>query len=276
MSAENHNTIAFFGATGGCSLAALARTLLSDSPTYQCRALARTPDKLTKMLGDHGVPESTIHARLTIVAGDARNADAVRETLTISAPQPRMVEKVLSGLGNATPIWRFHPYPFNLADPTICREAMRTILSAIYAIQQNQRQRAMQMDVPFITSISTTGISDHSRDVPIGFWLFYHWLLHVPHVDKRLMESQLARADNVEFAIVRASFMQNGPAKPIDEIRVGWEMPNGVEEKGQKAPGPAVGYFIQRESVGLWLFERMLKDPEAAKAWGGRCVTITE
>ncbi|KAG0356359.1 hypothetical protein BG005_004692, partial [Podila minutissima] len=59
--------IAFFGATGGCTNAALVHTLNAG---IHVRALARTPSKLTEMLLAQGISQTILDTQLTIVKGD--------------------------------------------------------------------------------------------------------------------------------------------------------------------------------------------------------------
>lgn len=258
-------TIAFFGATGGCTLAALTRTLQSQSPQYDVNALARTPQKLTDLLTQRGIPQATLESRLTIIQGDAKDASAVTKALTASTG--RLVDTIVSGVGG-TPAFRFHLFPFTLTDPNICADVTRTILDSVADLQKRQGS----MERPHFIYISTTGISRRARDVPILFVPLYHWLLAVPHADKRIMESLMAeKQDVVEPTAVRPSFLLDGEAAGLEQVREGWENLPNIEGN---APGPAIGYTIARETVGKWIWERLLTD-YAKGTWGGRMVSIT-
>jgi hypothetical protein len=106
---------------------------------------------------------------------------------------------------------------------------------------------------PIITAVSTTGISSE-RDIPLPMIPLYHWMLPVPHADKKAMEQTIeqAAARNLirGFVIVRASLLTNGKQQGLGKVRVGWE-----DEQG---PGPAIGYSISREDVGAFIFEKVI------------------
>lgn len=81
--------LAFFGATGGCAGTSLVAALNAG---YQCTALARTASKLeTKLIG-WGVSESIIRSNLTIVPGDIRDLDAVKQVV-------KAADIIVSGIG---------------------------------------------------------------------------------------------------------------------------------------------------------------------------------
>ena len=105
--------IAFFGATGGCCAAALARSLKAGYTCLACTILprkskriicllttstvARTPSKLTSQLLSKGVSQSTITAHLHITEGDVRDIKAVEAALTLDG---QIASIILSGIGN--------------------------------------------------------------------------------------------------------------------------------------------------------------------------------
>ena len=271
---------AFFGATGGCALAALTRTLKSSSP-YHVNALARTPSKLTNLLLEKGVSQSLIDQRLTIIAGDVKNADSVRSTLTVSDSgngELRIVDGIISGIGS-TPVLRWHIKPFTIADPNICKSAIDMILSSLSVLQDTEKDTQKGPQRPLLAVVSTTGVSTRSRDVPLLFYGLYHWLLAVPHEDKREMESTLV-ASGQRMVTVRPSLLMDGEAKDTSRIRVGWELPPEWDARSQQTgaiPGPAVGYTITRESVGNWIFVNLIEGAESSrKQWEGRMVSLTE
>ncbi|KAG0327086.1 hypothetical protein BG000_001097, partial [Podila horticola] len=70
--------IAFLGATGGCTNAALVHTLNAG---IHVRALVRTPSKLTDMLLTQGIAQTTLDSQLTIVNGDIASILAIKSVL---------------------------------------------------------------------------------------------------------------------------------------------------------------------------------------------------
>lgn len=91
-------TIAFLGATGDTAGFCLATCLNSSNPTYDCRALARTPQKLLKSLLAKGVSQQTLDQRLTIVQGDVKDVEVMKKTLTID-DSGKVVDKIVCGIG---------------------------------------------------------------------------------------------------------------------------------------------------------------------------------
>jgi len=139
---------------------------------------------------------------------------------------------------------------------------MAVLLSALSELKPAKK--------PFLTVISTTGISQGPRDVPILFAPLYYWMLHVPHIDKRLMEQLLrdeAQKSGNEpafesYVVVRASLLTDGERQGLSSIRVGTEAE------------PAVGYTVSRNDVGPWVYEELLKIGIPAK-WKNSFVTVT-
>lgn len=110
--------------------------------------------------------------------------------------------------------------------------------------------------------LSGTGISDAGRDIPLAMVPFYHWMLPIPHHDKKMMERVLIEEMKVEeektsaiegFIAVRPSFLTTGQPVGVAGIRVGVEKNNQVDKA-------AIGYTISRDDVGGWIFEVLLKN----------------
>lgn len=291
-SSTNAATIAFFGATGGCTLATLTNTLLSTKP-YRCIALARTPQKLTSLLrAQAGITAEILDERLTIIPGDARDKEAVKRVLTSTATSQRgtqggrndgasdgsagMVDMIVSGLG-AAPKFQWSLWqPVTLDNPTICQDAARTLVEALEDLQGGGglTKGMPSKKKPLLTFISTTGISSGPEDVPLGLrWLYRH-LLFVPHEDKKAMEAiyqgegAVERGQGKVFGSVvgvRASLLAGtGNAKDVKQtgsVRVGREKE------------PAVGYWIKRADVGRWMFTEVIE--KGGKGWEGEMVTVT-
>ncbi|KAI7278220.1 hypothetical protein KC345_g6104 [Hortaea werneckii] len=258
------STLAFFGATGDCAGYCLAQALNAG---YDCRALARTPAKLTASLKSKNVSSETLDKRLTIIQGDVKDVSAVKETLSLAADQPgNVVDKIISGIGGAPAFqWSFRQ-PFTLGDPTICQDAGKTILIALGELESSKEERKK----PILINVSTTGIPSPGcpRDVPLLFVPLYHWILAVPHEDKEALQENLAAHMKSQSAVlegfvnVKASLLLDGEAKGLQAVR------DGVETQ------PAVGYTIRRADVGGWMFERLVKG-EPKGEWMNRGVCIT-
>ncbi|OOF91937.1 hypothetical protein ASPCADRAFT_133989 [Aspergillus carbonarius ITEM 5010] len=170
-------TLAFFGATGGSVLACLISSLKAD---YKCNALVRTPTKLLTLLSTHNIPPSLIQSNLTIIPGPATSLPAVTQTLLLpDTTIPTSVDLIITGIGGSL-IFNFpNPFP-TLDNPTVCADTMRTILAAARTLPSK----------PKLVVITGTGIHYTTRDVPVLMVPVYHWLLGVPHADKRVMEGR--------------------------------------------------------------------------------------
>lgn len=231
-------TIAFFGATGGCGLACLQLCLDAG---YNCVALCRTPSKLSHLISPN----------LTIIEGDIKDLSSVTKTLT----SPRLADIVIFSVG-AMPVFKPNPLRPTLTDPSICQDGMASVLQCanqVYGEVDGAKTG------PLIVAVSTTGISDQGRDIPLAVIPLYHWMLPVPHHDKKAMENAL-KGSGRKFVIVRPSLLTNGEALGVQRIREGIE--------GEKF---AIGYTISRKDVGNWIFERCIKGQEL----DGKAVGIT-
>ena len=135
---------------------------------------------------------------------------------------------------------------------------MRTTLQALRELNFEKK--------PFLAVISTTGISEGPEDVPFWNRFLYHQLLAMPHADKKVVDQLVIEAAEEGgiidgYTLPRPSWLTDKPSIGMDKIRVG-----SVEQ-------PAVGYTINRDDVGLWIFEELLKaDPSK---WKGKWPTIT-
>ena len=213
--------------------------------------MARTPSKLTSLLVAKGISESIITSCLTIIQGDGRDPTAVRQTLL--GEDGSVTDLIISGIGMVMSGWSFQTL-----DTKICNDATTNILGVLRDLKSAKK--------PLMVAISTTGISNGPRDVPLLFTALYHGLLAAPHKDKRLMEKAISDAqgkgDAIRGAIItRASLLTNGPAKGKGAVRV------GTEDK------PAVGYTISREDVGLWLFDEIVSGER--DKWVGQKISLT-
>ncbi|KAI4719165.1 hypothetical protein E4T48_04690 [Aureobasidium sp. EXF-10727] len=248
-------TIAFLGATGGCAGTCLIAALDNG---YTCRALVRTPSKLSTSLTDQKLPQSSL-ANLTIIQGNAKDITSIKDLLRTSTGG--IVDTIVFGVG-AAPKLRLHVMPITLDDPELCRTAMATLLSALNELNATTKPRLLV--------VSTTGITRGPRDVPVLYVPLYHWLLHTPHIDKRIMEQLVWEQKDKpdvervigEFAIVRPTLLMDGNGVGVQNVRYGLES------------NPALGWTIDRKDVGDWLFEKGVK-PLQLGEFGDQAVSLT-
>ena len=111
-------------------------------------------------------------------------------------------------------------------------------------------------------------------------WLFYGWLLNAPIEDKRLAHDALLTASVkggkgvsgksqdplVRFVSVRPSHLNDGPGKGMASIRAGCKVKGGKSE--------VMGYSIDKDDVGCWMFEEFLSGEVRGK-WVNECVVVT-
>jgi len=212
--------------------------------------VARTPSKLTELLLSKGVSHDTLSTYLRITKGDIKDITTVKDVLMLDNT---VVDMIVSGIGML--------FGFGM-DTTICETAARSIVTALDELKPR--------NPPFLTVISTTGISNGPRDIPFLVQPLYRVVLGIPHKDKKIMEEVIVEAamrGDTEgkvirgYTIVRASLLNI--KAPSDERKIR----SGTEKE------PAVGYFISRNDVGKWIFEEVLR--EEGRKWGGEAVSIT-
>ena len=236
-------TLAFFGATGGCTLEAITRALKAG---YECNALARTPSKLTDLLAKNGVSEDIINTKLHIVKGDVRNAGTVKENLILNG---RLVDIILSGVGGTT----FAEISTKGLD--ICQITIKNVLASLKELKAEVKVTKK----PLLVSISSTGMTEgqEARDLPYAWYPIYHVMLAIPHTDKKEMEKILTEhmaqpeMDRVisGYVLPRPAWLTNGPALGSGPKGLRY----GLEDK------PAVGYTVSRADVGQFLFEYLIE-----------------
>jgi nucleoside-diphosphate-sugar epimerase len=247
-SSSTTKTVLFLGATGGCGLSALRRSLHAG---YACTALCRTPSKMTAIF-----PQQS-HPNLTIVEGNAHDEAAVGPALLVGSEANRMVDFVVTSIGAA-----FSLKKMGMEDAAVCEKGMKVLLAAIAA----HRKHGVG-GMPRIVAVSSTGVSKFCRDIPLAVVPVYRTIIKAPHKDKRAMEDVLA-ASNEAWIIIRPSLLVDGEESSKKAIRVGIEHPvDGVEVK-------AIGFKISREDVGRWIFDEILaKDGETK--YVGKIASIT-
>ncbi|KAF9878067.1 hypothetical protein CkaCkLH20_04643 [Colletotrichum karsti] len=249
---SNIRTIAFFGASGGCGLAALKHSLAAG---YVCVALCRNPAKMTDAL-----PEAQ-NPNLVVKQGNAHNVDDVAACLVNPTDPDRLVDAVCFSIGSPLNLCKM-----TVEDPDVCKNGIAAVLGALERLRAKGVGVGVEGKPARVVAISTTGISENQRDVPVLQVPMYHVLLKAPHADKKVMEERLAGSGE-EWTFVRPAFLSDG-ADPAKRVRVGVEDPGtGVVES------KAVGYGISREDVGRWIFENLLRD--GGRQYVRKAVSIT-
>ncbi|KAF1809565.1 hypothetical protein P152DRAFT_370274, partial [Eremomyces bilateralis CBS 781.70] len=259
--------LAIFGATGGCANGTLALALKEG---YICTALVRNPTKLNTILFEnHQIDAATYIASgaLTVVEGSISKQEDILSTIRNGNSPP--ADHIVFGLGGAPSLQWSIITPVTMHHPTICEDATKAILAAIATVRGTTPSYR-----PVLSWISTTGTSSR-RDVPMLIYHLYHWMLQVPHADKRKMEALIfdnqpteGKGHAYEFVIIRPTLLTDGNYKGLDKVNVGWENPD------QTGDGPAMGYSISRKDVGQWIFETIVKDGKKGQ-YNNKCVTLT-
>jgi hypothetical protein len=271
-------SVAFFGATGGSTAPCLASCIKAG---YTCTArscplailenhvpanrsiqiVVRNASKLTELLEtSQSVSSDLISRHLTIIVGNVKDSASVTQTLFPANLNPsnptdgnKSVDLIVSGIG-CYPVWRrWYSFP-EQEDPTLCQDAISTILNAL-----NSRPPLVK---PGLVVVSGTGISKYGRDIPLLMVPLYSFL-HTAHQDKKVMENLVIKAVTEDpapigsFAVVRPSLLTAGPALGMNKIR--WDVEDGkVAEK-------AIGYTISRADVGGFVFEKVVGPFESGK-----------
>ncbi|KAF2822392.1 hypothetical protein CC86DRAFT_410004 [Ophiobolus disseminans] len=271
-------TVAFFGATGGSACACLALALKAG---HHCTALVRTPSKLDNLLTtQYNVSRSSINELLTIYQGDAKDHVDVSSSLINPSSPSHFVDIIYTSIGTY-PIFQAsigRPFPLPAKDATICEDGMAAQFAAIDRLSiRSHISTTVNGKKPLIVVISSTASGDVWKALPWS-WItapLYIWLLGAPHDDKLAME-KLLHADRGahvrDFVVVRPAILTDGPVRGVGKVRVGWEW--GLErERKRAAPGPVAGWSIGRNDLGLWLYEKVVK--EGGGEWEGKCVSLS-
>ncbi|KAL4793850.1 hypothetical protein BDV19DRAFT_365952 [Aspergillus venezuelensis] len=259
----NKPTLAFFGATGGCTLACLAPALKAG---YNCVCLVRTPQKLTSLLSTCGIDTSTL-PNLHIIPGSTTDLSAIAATLY--PPNFPPVSMIISGVGGVPDF--SNPLSPKFNGKTICQETIRNIFTVLREHKGADLPGHLK---PMLLVISTTGLTKE-RDIPLAMVPLYKFGLKVPHADKEVMERLIfeegAKSDSErvisQYTIVRPSWLNDGVSQR-EKVRV----LKGQGEGTNTAVGmacPFVGYTICREDVGGFMFGVVEGlDAEGEKAQG--------
>lgn len=232
--------------------------------------MVRTPSKLTDMLKKNEISTELISKHLTIVQGNSKDSVKVTEALKVNNV---VADMILCGVGGV-PVFKPNPLRPTLDDPTVCQDTVSTILKALrdlHSDSDSSQDKKKKGKKPTLVAISSTGISDYGRDIPLAMIPLYHWLLPIPHKDKKMMEKLLAEeiqggggddasSSAIEnFVAVRPSLLTNGRALGFGAIRA------GIDREGNP-DNSAIGYTISRADVGGWIFEGLVEDKAGKKS----------
>lgn len=148
-----------------------------------------------------------------------------------------------------------------MTDPTICADGIAKILEAC----EDREKADRTIKKPFLISISTAGIQtpEKPRALPLLYLTFYYWLLAEPHAEKVALEATIRDHMGLEedqraiagYILVRPSILTDGNAKCIVYVRVG------------SPESPPVGYYVDRQVIGEWIFKTLVKDKGAERRW---------
>lgn len=265
-------SVAFFGATGGCTNACLANLILFSD--CQAVALARTPQKLLDSLKKQGITDGVLAERLSIVKGDATNVADVKRTLLFQADnksnvEPKLVDAIVSGIGAYPRRKKGTLLSFEMDNPNITEQSTTALISAMREIHNEHHPETK----PVVTVISTTGLATSAgskEDVPFGLQTFYHVLLAEAHKDKSRMEEIISERNNSSLfqgvIIVRPTLLGGDGIVKVDGARK--KVRAGTED------APAKGYLISRSDVGGWIWENVLKPADRGETWYGKRVSL--
>lgn len=236
--------VLFLGATGGCGFSTLRRSLEAG---HTCIALCRTPSKLSAKL------PAELRNKVKLEQGNAHDASAVARCLINPSDPSRVVDMVITSIGGA------FSFKTGIDDAHVCEKGAKALLEALERVRKSGATGS-----PRIVGVSSTGISDAGRDIPLLMVPLYKGLLAVPHKDKKMLEELLVGSGE-QWTIVRPAFLTDGPA--VGKVRAGVE--DLVAHKFEKKE---IGYTISREDVGKWMFENLVEERDAK--WVRKAVTL--
>jgi hypothetical protein len=219
------------------------------------------------MLKENKLEDSYLK-NLTITQGNSKSEADMTKALVLNG---QVVDMIVSGIG-AVP--KMKGLKVTIEDPTICADTMTCLFNTLKAVRDSNPSGYKK---PRLVGISTTGISEYGRDLPLIMVPVYHILAAVPHEDKKLMEKMIKTEGSKEnslfngWVIVRASFMSLGTKEVgCENLKV------GVEENGKPMPKESWGWTISRKDVGNWIYAELVQDKSGkSQRYLNRCVGIT-
>jgi hypothetical protein len=216
------------------------------------------------MLKENGITDDLL-ANLTITEGNSKDEATVVQALQLNG---KVVDMIVSGVG-ALPV--MNGLKISISDPVICQVTTGCIIKALTSIRDSSPSSYKK---PTLVAISSTGITELGRDLPLVMSIIYPLFGSVPHADKGVMERMIQTEGASErsvlggWTIVRPSLLWGEKGKGIENVRV------GVEENGKVMPTSAMGYTISRVDVGRWMYAGLVEDEGRGK-YLNRCLGIT-
>jgi hypothetical protein len=179
-----------------------------------------------------------------------------------------VVDTIVSGTGAVPSFKGLIP---SIEDPTICQATAATILKALTSIRESSPSSYRK---PLLVVISTTGISEYGRDIPLTMVPLYHWLLKVPHADKKIME-RMVRTEGASEGSVLGGWVVVRPSLLMGK-GIGWENVKVGVENGGIMPKSAIGFTISRVDVGRWIYGALVEDKGGKREeYLNRCLGLT-
>ncbi|ODN82731.1 hypothetical protein L202_01015 [Cryptococcus amylolentus CBS 6039] len=248
----------FLGASTGIGYYALLQ-YLTDSPTTTATVLLRKPDPFK---ADPNFKEYLDAGRVQIVKGDATNEDDVKKLFEQDAAY------VISTIGGK-PHMTLHGAVND--QPTLCTDAALVLLHVLASLHAQGRK------LPRVIAVSTMGLGENHKVMPLALRIIYPWLLHSPHQDKLGLELLLQRASSVlptppQSTFAKLPFLSSSSVSSVKEgflpevIIIRPAMFAGEEPaKGREATkvGEKVTtYTIRRREVSRVIVEDFLGESE--------------
>jgi len=171
----------------------------------------------------------------------------------------------------------FQLNPFNGLDYNVCENGIKIILSSIVELKTElAKKEAVTLkglkNDPVLVAISGAGISRTERDIPLLLVPMFWLLMGAPRKDKRAMEDALRASSGQRWIVIRPSLLVGdglGEGKGLEHVRT------GLEHEGKPVGEMAIGYTIQREDVGRWIYEECIVGKGFGEKWVSNAVYLT-
>lgn len=238
----------------------------------------RNPEKLGDMLTTRfQLSAGTTSQYLTIHKGDVKSAVDASKALVCPSDSRYLVDTIFFSVGGY-PSFQFSiKQPMVLTDPTICEDAMKSVLAGLDHLAQQGVTATRSGEKPLLVVISATAGEKVWNEVPLP-WLvapLYCWLLSSPQKDKLRMEKMIEedKAAHVRgFVIVRPAFLTEGPPKGLEQVKMGWQWNRQRVEQVQKEPGRVIGWTIGKSDLGAWVSDKVLTGD--GSSWVGKLISL--